>query len=111
MNKRIKKLWIEALRSGEYRQGRDQLVEENLHGGDDFCCLGVLTDLYVQERGNPTRAWGGWKGQGYYLAPRVWKWAGLDGYNPLVEKKLTLANANDRGDSFIKIAGLIERNL
>jgi len=42
MNKEIKKLWLEALRSGKYKQGRGQLhnPSENV-----FCCLGVLCDI------------------------------------------------------------------
>ena len=36
----MKQEWINALRSGKYKQGRD-----NLRHGDHFCCLGVLCDL------------------------------------------------------------------
>ena len=32
--------WIEALRSGEYQQGRRYLKK-----GDNYCCLGVLCEL------------------------------------------------------------------
>lgn len=35
-----RKLWVEALRSGKYRQGRNLL-----HGPDGMCCLGVLCDV------------------------------------------------------------------
>lgn len=41
MKPEIKKIWIEALRSGKYQQGQGALKE-----GDSFCCLGVLCDLY-----------------------------------------------------------------
>lgn len=40
MKPEIKKLWVKALRSGEYTQGLQQLVNNNR-----FCCLGVLCDL------------------------------------------------------------------
>lgn len=33
-------LWIKALRSGEYKQGRNRLKRR-----DRFCCAGVLCDL------------------------------------------------------------------
>ena len=33
--------WLDALRSGEYEQGRGQLRDEN----NNFCCLGVMCDL------------------------------------------------------------------
>lgn len=40
----IAKKWTEALRSGEYEQCTLQLKK-----GEGFCCLGVLTDLYIKE--------------------------------------------------------------
>ena len=40
MDKKIKKKWLKALRSGKYKQGRDAL-----RIGNKFCCLGVLCDL------------------------------------------------------------------
>lgn len=40
MNKDIKEQWVEALRSGEYEQGRGTLCQDN-----KFCCLGVLFDI------------------------------------------------------------------
>lgn len=41
MDAEIKAKWIEALRSGTYRQGRGKLRSID----DEFCCLGVLCDL------------------------------------------------------------------
>lgn len=32
--------WLEALRSGEYKQGKNRL-----HGNDGYCCLGVICKL------------------------------------------------------------------
>ena len=46
MNQQIKQRWIEALKSGEYQQGYEALRYNN-----KFCCLGVLTDLYIKEHG------------------------------------------------------------
>ena len=43
---RLAKKWIDALRSGKYKQGRGQLVK-----GDRYCCLGVLCDVAKQEFG------------------------------------------------------------
>lgn len=40
MNKEIKKQWIEALRSGKYKQGREYLCVD-----ETYCCLGVLCDI------------------------------------------------------------------
>lgn len=39
----FRKEWIVALRSGEYKQGRGYLHQE-----DRFCCLGVACDLLVK---------------------------------------------------------------
>jgi hypothetical protein len=46
MNKEIKARWVEALRSGNYEQGRYNLRQNN-----QFCCLGVLCDVVKDEVG------------------------------------------------------------
>lgn len=40
MTKKIKRLWIAALRSGDYQQGFVHLERDN-----KFCCLGVLCSV------------------------------------------------------------------
>ena len=40
MNATFKALWLEALRSGDYKQGTGHL--HNRAGNDGYCCLGVL---------------------------------------------------------------------
>ena len=47
MDNRVKALWLNALRSGEYKQGKQALRSAD----NKFCCLGVLCDLYVKEHG------------------------------------------------------------
>jgi hypothetical protein len=92
MNKRIKRKWLEALRSGKYKQGRSELhrMEEGENGPEHkYCCLGVLCDLAEQEgvvsrgsvdyRGEHV---GGWKAPGSseawsYPPEAVLRWAGL----------------------------------
>jgi hypothetical protein len=46
MNQDLLKKWIQALRSGEYKQGRNFLNRE-----DEFCASGVLCDVYAKENG------------------------------------------------------------
>ena len=46
MKKEIAKIWTKALKSGDYKQGRFALRDNN----DCFCCLGVLCDLYNNDR-------------------------------------------------------------
>ena len=45
MNQDIKTRWLEALRSGRYKQGKGSLRTTD----DQYCCLGVLCDLAVQD--------------------------------------------------------------
>lgn len=51
MNTEVKELWVNALRSGDYVQGRGQLAVVLDAVGDDktpnrkHCCLGVLCDI------------------------------------------------------------------
>ena len=44
MNAEVKEKWLKALRSGEYKQTR-----ACLKNNEGFCCLGVLCDLYSKE--------------------------------------------------------------
>ncbi len=56
MNPEVKGKWIAALKSGNYKQGKKVLRE-----GDNFCCLGVLCDLYSEENTD-----GSWKRESNY---------------------------------------------
>lgn len=112
MDKRIKKKWIAALRSGEYAQGKDCLLTST-EKVDKFCCLGVLCDLHARETG------GGWEinmwGDAYYfgenrvLPPCVYIWAGVD-EDPIIKGR-RLSSHNDDGASFKRIANLIDKYL
>lgn len=44
LNPSTKKVWLRALRSGDYRQGRNWLRRQT-PDGDYYCCLGVYADL------------------------------------------------------------------
>ena len=43
MNPKVKKLWVDALRSGEYKQ-----TQAHLKNKQGYCCLGVLCDIAVK---------------------------------------------------------------
>jgi hypothetical protein len=45
MNEAIKERWLAALRSGKYKQGRGKLKTVD----DEYCCLGVLCELAVED--------------------------------------------------------------
>ena len=42
--KKFKQNWIEALRSGEYKQGRHTLFSKGIEN-DKYCCLGVAAHV------------------------------------------------------------------
>lgn len=76
MKKRIKKLWLEALRGKGYRQGRGRLRA----GDGGFCCLAVLCDLHAQATGEEWRDDHGrlsYLGHPFDLPLQVQEWAGL----------------------------------
>lgn len=46
------KLWINALRSGKYSQGRYTLKSHHrVDGKPSHCCLGVACEVYIEEEG------------------------------------------------------------
>lgn len=124
MNKKIKKLWIEALRSKMYRQGMNALRIKNDKDELSHCCLGVLCEIAIKEADSETRvqAEDSLVKEQSFLPDRVVRWALLDAYDPVVEynytginsaeiKRESLAYLNDRAISFDRIATLIDRNL
>ena len=109
MNETIKKRWLKALRSDEYVQGKGALCVTNSE--DKFCCLGVLCN--VRAEGSKTLYWKlhdsdelMFSGEYLLLSKSMLSWADLT-----EEQQSCLANQNDGGDSFEKIANYIEENL
>jgi hypothetical protein len=110
MNKKIKKEWVEALRSNEYTQGKKVLRDLD----NNFCCLGVLCDIY-----NKKQTIDGWlKRDGIFLIDgyngilpkNVREWAEVDSSPRVCIKSETnhLTSLNDNGMTFLEIANLIE---
>jgi hypothetical protein len=114
MKSRIKKLWLEALRSGEYEQGT-----KCLRNCDKYCCLGVLTDLYIKE--HPNCEWHKvftndtsyfYKGESGVLHSDVMNWAGLETANPTeTGGDRPFASLNDAWVNFLCIADRIEKGI
>ena len=114
MNSRVKEKWVAALRSGEYKQGQYSLRNNS----NQFCCLGVLCDLYDKEQGS--NSWnllsydyGFGHEESTEVPPfRVWSsWAGMAEHNPVIQfpdGPQSLAELNDQGYTFEEIANLIE---
>jgi hypothetical protein len=106
LNERIKKLWVEALRSGKYPQTSGCLRDTK-----GFCCLAVLCDIHSQETGTNWND-GDYLNQSDILPPGVVKWAELDSNNPILCEDMSATDANDEeGLSFSQIADLISANL
>jgi hypothetical protein len=104
-----RKLWVQALRSGRFRQGRRYLRK-----GDQYCCLGVACELFMQhETPLPTELREHGKvayNASTACAPRVvQRWMGLaDDTGIYGDFDRSLAGHNDNGESFEKIADIIE---
>lgn len=124
MNPEVKQLWIEALRSGEYKQG-----EGALHNNitDEYCCLGVLCDVAlkngVELTIDKTEHNTAFATRTASLPHKVVSWSGMrDDYGTLPEGFEILGGAcnqgtdyyaslvalNDDGVGFIQIADFIE---
>lgn len=112
MNKEIKKKWVEALRSGKYKQGKLVL---KIH--DSFCAAGVLCDLYIRETGQE------WEehnqniyrihGQADYIPEEVQEWADLSLYNPMFyyNNEFISLTALNYDTNFLEVADVIEEHL
>ena len=126
MKPKIKKLWVDALRSGEYKQGTASLKQQT-EGITRFCCLGVLCELVHKEaevKISSECAFHGLRiftfgGTTSYLPQAVVDYAGLDSPDPMVDCAdstnnswpLSKLNDDDEGYSFNEIADLIEAQL
>lgn len=107
MNFEVKKEWLEALRSGKYQQGNQEL--RTVEGR--FCCLGVLCDLYSRKFQVP---WDERKFQRELSYPpmEVRMWAGLEHEDPMIPSvNHSLSYLNDDGKTFDEIAKYIEEEL
>jgi hypothetical protein len=106
-----KHAWVQALRSGEYPQGRGAL-----HQGTKWCALGVLVDVAIKagvrvtEQVHPDHGSTGYDGEYGSLPKAVQEWAGLNVPDPRVSRG-PVAWLNDTGTPFSRIANYIEAEL
>lgn len=114
MDAEWKARWVEALRSGRYKQGRDQLRTEH----DEFCCLGVLCDIVAPDewRELPAHGWTSFDEEDGALPQEVADAVGLDRRNPPLGLFVASIHNDGAGEavkpkSFTEIADLIERFL
>lgn len=109
------KEWTDALRSGRYRQGRMYLCTTPIPNEDSqFCCLGVLCDLYRNELERKTGADDGitlYDDEEAHLPPKLQDKFGISEMGHLFEESFdNLAKLNDGGSTFAEIADIIEKN-
>lgn len=105
MNQRVKTLWIEALRSGEFQQDIGQLCRVGADGVKRYCCLGVLEELALREGVIES-----FQDSDGGLDLKVMQWAELTDTLPLAGK-VGLHAMNDNDKDFNYIADQIEKYL
>lgn len=130
MKQNIMKKWINALRSGKFKQGTGTLKQYDSKGNAQYCCLGVLCELYNQEMKKNKKkmlsettwsndsdfSYGYCKlgGKKEDLPKEVMKWAGIkDSIGKFYDEgdligEPCLADMNDCGTKFKTIADIIE---
>jgi hypothetical protein len=122
MDQKIKKLWVKALQSGEFKQGRGHLEKDGC-----YCALGVLSVLALLEgicTYEEVRGVGTFDKREFKLSYNVMKWANIaqDNERYLIPaehgvivsikgEETTIMELNDKGLSFKKLASIIERHL
>jgi hypothetical protein len=118
MKRSVMKKWVEALRSGEFKQGIGSLCKDGKH-----CCLGVLTDIALCE--GVVEYQGEFLGSCNYgagcvsgiLPSEVADWAGMHTRNGALRLNGHLVHlwqlndgANCKVHTFKELAGIIEAN-
>lgn len=105
MDSRLKARWIEALRSGKFKQAEDQLKVIMYYTNDykpifGYCCLGVLCEI------SPSKA--KQNSEETLLSKKTANEIFGPGHDQIQED---LAELNDSGAPFEFIAGFIQENL
>lgn len=98
--------WISALRSGQYKQGREFLC-----ANDQFCCLGVLCDLSeIDEFKTKEHRAAEYLDQDQHLPEEVMRLTGMVSTHGSSYNTPDLTVLNDEGSTFLEIADIIEKN-
>lgn len=135
MKPAVKQAWVEALRSGKYRQGNFALRTRDGSKHTKYCCLGILCDVYKAEINTNDKIIQ-WERpeEGRYnfvfaigdnekesgrsreaadadLPPTVIKWAGLQKAEKKLVQVALIALNDSANSSFKEIADWIEEKL
>jgi hypothetical protein len=112
--------WVTALRSGDYKQGHNQLGVQYADGRAEYCCLGVACEIFTERLKldrtvSPSSGRIRYNDNGDVLPSAVMTHLGFTMSNPEVWQDdqgftVDLAQLNDDlGMSFAGIADVIER--
>lgn len=120
-NKKNIKLWVDALRSGRYKQATSALRKKSFLSRAKFCCLGVACELYRQDTNDgkwvrtssvPSRyefSSGQYTTNGI-LTKNVSSWLGIESSDPRLSGETRASILNDiREFDFNFISNLIEK--
>lgn len=121
MKPEIKERWLDALRSGEFKQATASLRTHD----NRYCCLGVLCELALRDgvvRREDGKRWSIYIATGDVVSHSdsnlpgvVQDWAGLDEADPELSYGDTSQMASEWNDfehkTFAEIADMIERSL
>ena len=125
MKPEIKEMWIEALLSDDYQQGKHHLCQDNNDGSKSWCCLGVLTDLAIKngvdidmERFLDDSNVYTFDNESETLPLAVREWSGIDTgsggyscpYDDEDELSCSLAEDNDSGLTFEELVDIIREH-
>jgi hypothetical protein len=107
--------WVEALRSGNYKQGHFGLRYTN-DKIDEFCCLGVLCDISGQGEWHKDNflindsSFQQYERKAGLLPNKVMEWAGIQTPDCKIYKDSLIALNDNKDYSFDQIAHYIEKN-
>lgn len=115
MNKEAVQAWVEALRSGDYKQARSGLCSLDAQNEVvGYCCLGVACEIYAKTHNDLLITNGGMmsRSRNYdkasgYLPEKVYNWLTDDNKEHSINQ-VALAARNDAGRPFLELADLIE---
>lgn len=98
--------WVQALESGEYKQTRDVLRDDN-----GFCCFGVLCEIskLAEWKFNDKSSNYDYLNNQLALPPEVRAWVGLSSNAGWYSQGKSLTKDNDDGKTFKEIASKIRK--
>lgn len=125
------KKWVAALRSGDYKQGKEALKKKDAYGEGHYCCLGVACEIMGLEQKEGTTGLVVFENTTTYWMPLFWaEKLGFNTEHGLIKEEnrhtvdvflrskgyeldniRSLAQLNDWGVSFDVIADIIEMDV